>query len=95
LFNDRLKIEAQGAYDLKTDNSKNKGSSNDYMNGEFAIIYSLTKNGEYRLKTYHQNTYDYFYGEIAYSGIALIFEKEFDSLKSQKKQKEERKKSKK
>jgi hypothetical protein len=94
LFNDRLKIEAQGAYDLKTDNSKNKGSSNDYMNGEFAIIYSLTKNGEYKLKTYHQNTYDYFYGEIAYSGIALIFEKEFDTLKSQKKQKEDGKKSK-
>jgi hypothetical protein len=45
----------------------------------------LTESGEYRLRAYYQNAYDPFDGDFSYSGVALIFEKEFDSLKRNRK----------
>jgi hypothetical protein len=38
----------------------------------------LTEDGVYKLRAYYQNAYDTFDGEYGYSGIALIFEREFD-----------------
>ena len=51
------------------------------MTGEFAVIYQLTESGEYKLRAYYEDAYDLFDGDISYSGIALIFEKEFDTLR--------------
>lgn len=81
LFNDRLTIEAQGYFDVEgsTKNSYNNQSSQQ-MWGEFAIIYSITPEGDYKLRAYRENAYDFFDGEVAYSGISFIIEKEFDGL---------------
>jgi len=81
LMNDRLTIEAQGSIDVEGSKKNSSGQTSQQMLGEFAVIYSLTADGEYKLRAYRENAYDLFDGEVAYSGIAFIFEKEFDSLK--------------
>ncbi len=81
LFNDRLTIEAQGYFDVEGSNKNNYGNqSSQQMWGEFAIIYSLTPEGDYKLRAFRENAYDFFDGEVAYSGISFIIEKEFDNL---------------
>ena len=42
------------------------------------MTYDLTKDKVYKIKTYYQTGYDLFNGEISYSGIGVIFEKEFE-----------------
>jgi hypothetical protein len=93
LLNDRLTVEAQGSFDVEGSKSNYSGQSSQEMWGEFAVIYSLDPDGQYKLRAYRENAYDFFDGEVAYSGIAFIFEKEFNSLKG--KSKKERKESKK
>jgi len=80
-FNDRLTIEAQGYFDVEGSKNNYGSQSSQTMWGEFAVIYALNEQGEYKLRAYRENAYDFFDGEVAYSGIAFIFEKEFDSLK--------------
>jgi len=87
-FDDRLTIEAQGYFDVEGSKNNYGGQSSQTMWGEFAVIYALNAQGEYKLRAYRENAYDFFDGEVAYSGIAFIFEKEFDTLK--RKSKEER-----
>jgi hypothetical protein len=95
LFNERVTVTAQGSFDL--DANKNSGtSSSEHNSDEFTITYDLTKNAVYKLKAYYETGYDFFEGDITYSGIAVIFEKEFDSLKKRdKKQNNDAKKNKK
>lgn len=95
LFNDRVTVTAQGSFDL--DANKNSGtSSSEHNSDEFTITYDLTKNAVYKLKAYYETGYDFFEGDITYSGIAVTFEKEFDSLKKRDtKQKNATKKNKK
>ncbi len=93
LFNDRLTVEAQGSFDVEGSKNNYSGQSSQEMWGEFAVIYSLDPDGQYKLRAYRENAYDFFDGEVAYSGIAFIFEKEFNSLKG--KSKKERKEGKK
>ena len=85
LFNDRLTVEAQGSFDLSGD-KKNTGTSTEKSTGEVGVVYQLTRSNEYKLRIYYQNVYDLFEGELTCSGIALIFEKEFETLKKGKKQ---------
>lgn len=85
LFNDRITVEAMGSFDLEGDKNKSGTSSSKTMTGEFAVIYQLTESGEYKLRAYYEDAYDLFDGDISYSGIALIFEKEFDTLKRKRK----------
>jgi hypothetical protein len=87
LFNDRITVEAMGSFDLEGDKNKSATSSSKTMTGEFAVIYQLTESGEYKLRAYYEDAYDLFDGDISYSGIALIFEKEFDTLRKDKKKK--------
>jgi hypothetical protein len=82
LFNDRLTVEAENSFGMKKYEST---STTQQGYGQFAVIYSLTESGEYRLRAYYQNAYDPFDGDFSYSGVALIFEKEFDSLKRNRK----------
>jgi hypothetical protein len=87
LFNDRITVEAMGSFDLESDKNKSSTSSSKTMTGEFAVIYQLTESGEYKLRAYYEDAYDLFDGDISYSGIALIFEKEFDTLRRDKNKK--------
>jgi hypothetical protein len=91
LFNDRLTVEAQGSFDLSGD-KKNTGSSNERTNGEVGVIYQLTPNNDYKLKVYYKNIYDLFEGELTCSGMALILEKEFESLRRKEQEKKAKKK---
>jgi hypothetical protein len=88
LFNDRLTVEAMGSFDLEG-NKNSTTSSSKRMTNEFAVIYQLTESGEYKLRAYYEDAYDLFDGDISISGIALIFEREFDTLKRKKKVKNE------
>jgi len=85
LFNDRITVEAMGSFDLEGEKSNTTTSTSKKMTNEFAVIYQLTESGEYKLRAYYEDAYDLFDGDISYSGIALIFEKEFDTLKRKKK----------
>jgi hypothetical protein len=80
-------VEAMGSFDLESDKNKSSTSSSKTMTGEFAVIYQLTESGEYKLRAYYEDAYDLFDGDISYSGIALIFEKEFDTLRRDKNKK--------
>lgn len=84
LFNDRVTVEAQGSVNLEG-NKNSANSSSAHNSDEFAITYDMTKSGEYKLRAYYQTGYDLFDGDITYSGVAVIFEREYDSLKRQKK----------
>ncbi len=81
LFNDRLTVEAQGSFDVDGNKNSYSTESSQEMWGEFAVTYSLNPEGNYKLRAYRENAYDLFDGEVAYSGIAFIFEKEFNNLK--------------
>jgi hypothetical protein len=85
LFNDRITVEAMGSFDLEGEKSNTTTSTSKKMTNEFAVIYQLSESGEYKLRAYYEDAYDLFDGDISYSGIALIFEKEFDTLKRKKK----------
>jgi hypothetical protein len=84
LFDERVTIEAQSSIDL-SGNKNTSTTSSDHNSGEVAVTYKLTQNGEYKLKAYSQTAYDLFDGDIISSGIAVLFTKEFDSLKRKKK----------
>jgi len=85
LFNDKITVEAMGSFDLEGKKNNAAGTSSKTMTNEFAVIYQLSENGEYKLRAYYEDAYDLFDGDITYSGIALIFEREFDTLKKKKK----------
>jgi hypothetical protein len=91
LLKDRLTVEAQGSVNLEG-NKGTSSTSTAHNSDEVAITYDLTKSGEYKLRAYYQTGYDLFDGDITYSGIAVIFEREYDSLKRQKKMDKENKK---
>lgn len=86
LMNDRLTVEAQGSFDVEGSNNKTNQSSQE-MWGEFAVTYSIDPEGKYKLRVYRENAYDIFDGEVAYSGIAFIFEREFQSICKKEKKK--------
>jgi len=90
MFNNRLTVEAQGSFDLSGD-KKSTGTSTEKTNGEVGVIYQLTKNNEFKVKVYYKNIYDMFEGELTCSGLALIHEKEYDSLRKKKNQEKARK----
>ncbi len=84
LFDERVTVEAQSSIDL-SGNKNTSTTSSDHNSGEVAVTYKLTPNGEYKLKAFSQTAYDLFDGNIISSGIALLFTREFDSLKRKKK----------
>jgi hypothetical protein len=86
LLDDRMTIEAQSSIDLSGNKNTTTTSSSSYHNtGAVAVTYSLTPDGEYKLKVFSQTAYDLFDGNIISSGLAVMFTREFDSLKRKKK----------
>ncbi len=80
LFNDRVTAEMESHINL--DGSVNNiGQQNTAGMTEFAVSYKLTKSGNYRIKGFSENAYDFYDGEIQNSGIAFIVIKEFDSFR--------------
>ena len=81
LFNDRFSAEMESHIDLDSSVKEVSTQSTAGMM-EFAVSYKLTEMGNYRIKTFRENAYDLYDGEIQNSGIAFIFVREFDSFKN-------------
>jgi hypothetical protein len=82
LFNDRVTIEAQGSFDLQNDAKKYMSASEQSdVYSDFAIIYDLTEKGDYKLKAFQRSAYDIIYKNTQIGGVAVIFIKEFDTYR--------------
>jgi|GEM_PF-1054026 len=90
-MNDRLEVEATGTFGLEGDSKNYNGATSQNMYGEFSVIYDLNESREYKIKAFRENAYDIFDGDVAYSGLALIFEKSFNSLKKLRKERKKKK----
>jgi hypothetical protein len=86
LFDDRVTIEAQSSFDLNNDANKyNNASEQSTVHSDFAIIYDLTEKGDYKLKAFERSAYDIIYKDTRMGGVAVIFIKEFDTYKKERK----------
>ena len=86
LFNDRVTIEAQSSFDLHNEADKYKHASDEStVHSDFAIIYDLTEKGDYKLKAFERSAYDIIYKDTRMGGVAVIFIKEFDKYKKERK----------
>lgn len=96
-FNDRLIITAGSAVDVKGSSQVDQGKTP--IIGNVSLEYLLSENGRYRLKGFsreeYQNVVD---GQIILTGVALIFNREFNRfselfnpLKNEEKEKKEAK----
>ena len=84
LFNERVTVEAQSSIDL-SGNKNTTTTTSDHNSGAVAVTYKLTEDGEYKLKAFSQTAYDLFDGNIISSGLAVMFTREFETLKRKKK----------
>ena len=86
LFDDRVTIEAQSSFDLQNEGDKYKHATDqNAVQSDFAIIYDLTERGDYKLKVFERSAYDIIYKDTRMGGIAVIFIKEFDKYKKERK----------
>ncbi len=77
LFNDRLIVTAGSAVDVE--GSAQPGMENAPIIGNISLEYLLTENGQYRLKGFQKNEFQNIIdGQLIVTGIALIFNREFN-----------------
>lgn len=77
VLDDRLSFEVGGSVGVDEQNSQVSNVSNTRA-AQYAILYDLTRDGRFRIRGFHENAYDLYDGEIANSGVALMFTKEFE-----------------
>lgn len=86
LFDDRVTIEAQGSFDLQNEARKYMHASDQSdVYSDFAVIYDLTEKGDYKLKAFQRSAYDIIYKNTQIGGVAVIFIKEFDKYREERK----------
>lgn len=77
LFNDRVVVKVGSNVNVEGENSQ---SANEIFE-DFSIEYLLTENGQYRLRGFRKNTFlDLVEGQIIITGLALLFNKEFNDF---------------
>ncbi|MFD2562508.1 translocation/assembly module TamB domain-containing protein [Aquimarina rubra] len=80
LFNDRLIVQVGSDVDIEG-SSQNSGESTPVI-GNVSLEYLLTENGRYRLKGFRKNEFESVIdGQLVVTGIALIFNREFNKFK--------------
>jgi translocation and assembly module TamB len=79
LFNDRLVVKLSGNVDVEGENT-NQGNASDYI-GDLALEYKLTADGRIRITGFRTSNYDMIDGELAETGIGLIYIKDYNTLK--------------
>ncbi len=89
LLNDRLTFEVGGSIGVDEDDADVSNVSNT-RRAQYAIMYDLTSDGRYRLRGFHENTFDLYDGEITRSGIAILYTKEFEENAKARQQRRER-----
>ncbi len=79
LFNDRLIVTAGSAVDVE--GSAQAGLEETPIIGNVSLEYILTPNGRYRLKGFRKNEYvNVIDGQLIVTGLALIFNREFNEF---------------
>ncbi|WP_417609428.1 translocation/assembly module TamB domain-containing protein [Owenweeksia hongkongensis] len=91
LFADRVVVQVGSTVGIEGEQRSNE------IIGNVSLEYLLTEEGQYRLKAFSKNQYqDFLEGQVTITGLAILFNKEFDTLKEllekqEKKKKEESK----
>jgi len=79
LFDDRLVVTAGSALDVE--GSAQSGQEETPIIGNVSLEYLLTKDGRYRLRGFRKNEYENIIdGQLIVTGIALIFNREFNKF---------------
>ncbi|WP_086475640.1 translocation/assembly module TamB domain-containing protein [Arenibacter amylolyticus] len=79
LFNNRLIVQVGSEMNIEGGNS---GAESTPVIGNVSVEYLLTENGRYRLKGFRKNEFESVIdGQLIVTGIALIFNKEFNEFK--------------
>jgi len=87
-FDERVVVKVAGNFDLEGGESQQKSVSD--FAGDIKIEYKLTEDGRYRLVGFRQNEYDnLLQGEIAKTGVGIIFVRDYNTLKELFKKSEE------
>lgn len=77
VMDDRLTFEVGGSIGVDEQGSDVSNVSST-RRAQYAIMYSLTEDGRYRLRGFHENAFDLYDGEITRSGVAIMYTKEFE-----------------
>ncbi|MBL7950591.1 MAG: translocation/assembly module TamB domain-containing protein [Flavobacteriales bacterium] len=77
VLNDRLSFEVGGSVGVDEQSSQVSNVSNTRA-AQYAILYDLTPDGRFRIRGFHENSYDLYDGEITNSGVAFMFTKDFE-----------------
>ncbi len=81
LFNNRLSVQVGGNLVVDEEEMNTQADIGNSLAGEFLLEYKLTKNGALLLQGYNKTEYeDIVDGELKKTGIAVIFNKEFDTF---------------
>lgn len=79
LFNNRLIVQMGGEVDIE---GSDQGEGSTPMIGNVSLEYLLTENGRFRLKGFRKNEFESVIdGQLIVTGIALIFNREFNQFK--------------
>jgi hypothetical protein len=79
LFNDRLIVTSGSAVDVE--GSAQPGQEETPIIGNVSLEYLLTKDGRYRLRGFRKNEYENIIdGQLIVTGVALIFNREFNKF---------------
>lgn len=82
LFNNRLSVQVGGNLVVDEEEMKSQTDIGNSLAGEFLLEYKITKNGALILQGYNKTEYgDIVDGELKKTGVALIFNKEFDTFR--------------
>jgi hypothetical protein len=89
LMDDRLTFEVGGSIGVDEQGSDVSNVSST-RRAQYAIMYSLTEDGRYRLRGFHENAFDLYDGEITRSGVAIMYTKEFEENGKARRERRER-----
>ncbi|MDN3670131.1 translocation/assembly module TamB [Echinicola jeungdonensis] len=79
LFNDRLIVQVGSQVDLEGSDPNNQGRGAVF--GNVSIEYLLTENGRFRLRGFRKNQFESIIdGQLIVTGLALIFNREFNKF---------------
>lgn len=77
LLNDRLVVKLSGNIDVEGQGGNREAT--DYI-GDLALEYKLTPDGRFRITGFRNSNYDMIDGELAETGVGLIYVKDYNSL---------------
>jgi hypothetical protein len=80
-FNDRLSVNVDGNFELGNSDSPTNNDDKRYIIGDFTVEYKLSKDGRFKVKSFHKTYNDILgYNYTTKQGIGLFYKKEYDSI---------------